>query len=74
MALKSSPQRYGAVPVAIHWLSALAMLVMLGTGLTAANTTDPTALAGILRVHVSVGIAVLLLTLLRIGWWLAVDR
>lgn len=74
MALKSSPQRYGAIPVAIHWLSALAILVMLGTGLTAANTTDPTALAGILRVHVSVGIAVLLLTLLRIGWWLAVDR
>jgi cytochrome b561 len=74
MALKSSPHRYGAVPIAIHWLSAAAILVMLGTGLTAANTTDPTALAGILAVHVSVGIAVLILTLLRIGWWLAVDR
>jgi cytochrome b561 len=74
MTLKSSQQRYGAVPIAIHWLSAIAILVMLGTGLTAANTTDEAAKTGILTVHVSVGIGVAVLTLLRLVWWLAVDR
>jgi cytochrome b561 len=74
MALKSSPQRYGGVPIAIHWLSALAILVMLGSGLAAANVPDDAARIGILRVHVSVGIGVLALTLLRIVWWLAIDR
>jgi cytochrome b561 len=74
MTLRSSPQRYGTVPIVIHWLSALAIFVMLGTGLTAANTADAPAKTGILTVHVSVGICVLLLTLLRVVWWLAVDR
>src|SRR5689334_4833409 len=74
MTLRSSPQRYGTVPIVIHWLSAIAIVVMLGTGLTAANTADAAAKAGILTVHVSVGISVLLLTLLRLLWWLAVDR
>src|SRR5262245_45031165 len=74
MPLRSSPQRYGTVPIVIHWLSALAIFIMLGTGLAAANMADAAAKTGILTVHVSVGICVLVLTLLRFTWWLAVDR
>ena len=74
MTLKSTPQRYGAMPIAIHWISALCVLVMLASGLAAVNTPDAAAKLGILRVHVSVGACVLLLTLMRIVWWLFFDR
>lgn len=74
MPLKSSAQRYGALPIAIHWISALAVLVMLASGLAAVNTPDAAAKLGILRVHVSIGACVLILTLLRIVWWLVFDR
>ena len=73
MSLKSSPQRYGRMPVAIHWLSALAVVIMLATGLTmdSLGEADP---GGILVVHVLVGATLALLTILRIVWWLAIDR
>ena len=74
MPARSSPKRYGTVPIALHWLSALAILVMLGSGLAVANVPDEAARIGILTVHLSVGIVVLLLTLMRFAWWIAVDR
>jgi cytochrome b561 len=74
MQWKSSPDRYGAVPIAIHWISALAIIIMLTSGLVAANAGDAAAKASILRVHVIVGTCVLILTSLRIVWWLAIDR
>jgi len=74
MPARSTPSRYGTVPIVIHWLSALAILIMLGSGLAAANAADESARTGILTVHVSVGIVVLLLTLMRFAWWIAVDR
>ncbi len=72
MSLKSSPQRYGRVPVAIHWLSALAVVIMLATGLTMDSLGE--APGAILPVHVLVGATLALLTVLRIVWWLAIDR
>ena len=74
MSLKSTHTRYGAMPILIHWVSALAVLVMLASGLAAVNTPEAAAKLGILRVHVSVGACVLVLTLMRIVWWLFVDR
>lgn len=69
--MKSSADRYGSVAVTIHWLSAAAILVLLGTGFRAAASSDP---AMFLRVHVPLGIATLALTILRVAWWLAFDR
>ena len=74
MAWKSSPTRYGRLPIAIHWLSALAILVMLTSGLAAAGAADDSARLGTLKVHVGIGVCVLVLTLLRILWWLFADR
>lgn len=71
--MKSSPTKYGAIPVTIHWLSAILILAMLGSGFTAASETDSAAKAAILAVHVSIGLAVLLLTLFRLFWWWRVD-
>ncbi|MBR0755269.1 cytochrome b [Bradyrhizobium jicamae] len=73
MGLKSSSERYGTVIVAIHWLTALLMIGLFATGFRAANTIDPAAKVAILRAHIPIALAVITLTVLRIGWW-AVDR
>jgi cytochrome b561 len=72
--LKSSADRYGAMVVSIHWLSALLIVILIASGFRAANTVDPAAKATILRVHAPIAITVLALTVLRIGWWWGFDR
>ncbi|RTL64374.1 MAG: cytochrome B [Hyphomicrobiales bacterium] len=72
--MKSRADRYGAVAVSIHWLSAILLLVLLGSGFRAANAASTVAKAELLRLHVPVAIAVLLLIVLRIVWWFAFDK
>lgn len=74
MSLKSSSDQYGTVAVAIHWLSALPILALIGSGLRAVAMEDAAAKAAVLRAHIPIGVAILLLTLTRIGWWLFVDN
>jgi|HubBroStandDraft_2_1064218.scaffolds.fasta_scaffold58653_3 cytochrome b561 len=74
MGLKSTTERYGAMVVSMHWLSALLIIVLIASGFRAANTIDAAAKAAILRVHVSIAVAVLALTVLRISWWWGFDR
>ncbi len=74
MSARSTPTRYGAVPIAIHWITALALLGLLVSGFRAADMLDDVAKTAILRIHTAVGIAVLALTLARILWWVAVDK
>lgn len=74
MSIKSSPTRYGAVAVAIHWLSAIAIIGMLASGLAAANAADEALRLTLLRGHAVTGVLVGVLTVLRIVWWLAFDR
>lgn len=73
MSLKSTPQRYGTVAIAIHWITAAALLGLLVSGFRAAGLDDDAAKAALLRPHTAIGVAVLLLTLARILWWVAVD-
>lgn len=73
MPLKSTPDRYGSVAVAIHWVSALLLIGLLASGFRASDTMDAAAKAGLLRVHVVAGLAVLVLTAARILWWLFAD-
>lgn len=74
MGLKSTRDRYGAVVVSMHWLSALLIVILIASGFRAASTVDMAAKAAILRVHVPIAIAVLALTVVRIGWWWGFDR
>jgi cytochrome b561 len=69
MQWKSTASRYGAVAIAIHWTAALSIVVLIGSGLRAANTIDPATKILLLRLHAALGIAVLVLTLARIVWW-----
>lgn len=71
---RSSPERYGPVAIAIHWITAAAVIGLLVSGMQAADLSDPAAKAGLLRVHAAIGVAVLALTLLRLVWWWLVDR
>lgn len=72
--MESKPSRYGAVPVTIHWLSAVFIMVVLVLGFRAADSLDPAAKAAILRFHIPIAIAVMILTLLRLIWWSFIDR
>lgn len=74
MSLTSSPTRYGSVAIAIHWITALAILGMLISGLAAANSTDEAARLTLLRGHAVMGSLIGVLTVFRIVWWLAFDK
>jgi cytochrome b561 len=73
MSLKSTTTRYGRMAIALHWTSAAAIVLAFAAGLVAANAPSAGA-APILLAHISLGSLVLLLTLLRLGWWIFADR
>lgn len=72
MGLRSEKDRYGGIAVGIHWVTALAIVLLLASGLAAANWSGPVPV-NLIRIHVVLGISVVVLTILRIIWWLAVD-
>ena len=72
--MKSRSNNYGSVAVTIHWLSALLIIVLLASGFQAADATEAASQASFLRVHIPVAIAVLLLTIFRVVWWVFFDR
>lgn len=73
MGAKSSTDRYGAVAIAIHWVSAAAIVGLLVSG-TVAHGAAAAEKASILFVHALVGTLVLVLTLARVAWWLWADK
>ncbi len=72
--MKSSTTAYGTVARLIHWVSALLILVLLGTGFRAGYSEDLVAKAALLRIHLPVAGLVLILTLGRLLWWWRFDR
>jgi cytochrome b561 len=74
MAIKSTPARYGAVAIMIHWVAAALIVALLITGFRVSGAADPAAKAAFLRFHAVMGIAILLLTLARIAWWWFGDK
>lgn len=73
MSSQSDTDRYGAVAVAVHWLTAVLIVVLLASGFRADDTTDAAAKIALLRVHAPLGLLILALTLFRIVWWLGFD-
>ncbi|MFA5632628.1 MAG: cytochrome b/b6 domain-containing protein [Porticoccaceae bacterium] len=65
-------QRYNRVAIALHWLIAAGLLANLGLGLWMSWAIDsPTAQAravSVFQIHKSLGLAVLVLSLLRLAW------
>jgi cytochrome b561 len=70
MPLSNTRVRYGDVAMTLHWLIAAAIIVNLCLGLYVAEILtdqDPSRL-GLLQIHKSIGLTVLVLSLLRLGW------
>ena len=68
MPLRNSPQTYGALAIALHWLSFVAVAIawLLGQLVDAFPKGSPREAA--VAVHVGFGLSVLLLTAARIAW------
>jgi cytochrome b561 len=58
---------YSSIAITLHWLIALAMLTNIGLAWYFGTLKGPEAVAPV-QLHKSIGITVLLLTLIRIGW------
>ena len=69
MALRNSALRYGNVAMTLHWLIAGFVLANLGLGLYMADLprSDPSRFM-LFQTHKSIGLTVLVLSLLRLGW------
>lgn len=75
MGLKSTATRYGSVAIAIHWVTALAIVGLLISGtIMAGEGVGEGTRRSILPVHAIMGSLVVLLTLLRLSWWAWGDR
>ncbi|HLY05590.1 MAG TPA: cytochrome b [Rhizomicrobium sp.] len=70
MAISNTRLRYGAVAMTLHWLIAAAILFNLCLGLYVADilTDQDPGRFGLIQLHKSVGLTVLVLSLARLGW------
>ena len=60
--------RYSAVAIAFHWLIAALILANIGLAWTFKNTPQGLTWFKLIQLHKSVGITVLVLSLLRLAW------
>ena len=74
MAMKSNSEKFGLVPVLIHWLTAILIIGLMASGTIIAGLTDPDAKTTLLKMHAPVGSLIGILTLFRIVWWLFIDK
>lgn len=68
--VKGRRSTYSSVAITLHWLIALLMLTNIGLAWYFGALKGPAVIAP-LALHKSIGITVLLLTIVRIGWRLA---
>lgn len=68
----NSRVRYGAVAMTLHWVIAAMILFMAGLGffMTRLEETDERTFP-LFQLHKSIGLTILMLSLLRLGWRLA---
>jgi cytochrome b561 len=70
MALRNTALRYGSVAMTFHWLIALLVLANIALGLWFGEFMahqDPVRF-GVIQIHKSIGLTVLVLSVLRLGW------
>lgn len=73
MALRGTADRYGKLATGLHWIVAVATIAQLGLGLATAAAADDAHRTALLRIHAPLGALILVLTAIRIVWWL-LDR
>ena len=73
MAMMSNANRYGNVAIALHWISGLAILLLVPLGFLM-QAVEPASQVVLYRAHAILGLTALFLTVLRVVWWIAFDR
>ncbi len=73
MALRNSPERWGAIAQSLHWLVALGVIGLAAVGLLMQELPISPTKIKVYALHKSVGLTVLALVLLRLVWRL-LDR
>lgn len=69
MEWRNTPTRYGLVAMILHWLIALAVIAMLTLGFVMGEVREGSPLQfQLFQWHKSIGITILLLTVLRLAW------
>ena len=68
LPLKNTPDAWGSVSMALHWLIVLLILVLAVVGLTMGDLPRTPKYFWVYTAHKSLGITVLALMLLRLGW------
>lgn len=71
MTLAPSPARYSTGAIILHWLLALLLAGEIALGFSVPHGVEG---FGLMQLHKSIGITILLLTLVRIGWRLTHAR
>lgn len=74
MTLTNTADRWGAVSQALHWLIVLLILALAVVGLTMTELPKTPKWFWVFTMHKSIGITVLALMLLRLGWRLYAGR
>lgn len=73
MSLKSTADRYGSIPLTLHWLSAGLILALIPVGFAMQEATGELRI-GLYRAHAVAGGLVGTLTLMRLVWWVVFDQ
>lgn len=73
MTIKSTPDRYGSVALALHWTSAALIMALVPIGFAMQSAPEAMRL-GLYGAHAVIGLLVGSLTLARLVWWRAFDR
>ncbi|MDJ0755151.1 MAG: cytochrome b/b6 domain-containing protein [Ardenticatenaceae bacterium] len=68
MSLRNSTVTYSQITQRLHWLSAGAILLMFPLGFAMARITNEAIKLTLYRLHIVLGVVILLMTLFRIGW------
>ena len=68
MQLINSAKGYGAVPQALHWLTALLVAITWALGVLGEDLPSGGARASALFIHIAAGIAILAMLAVRLTW------
>lgn len=71
MLWRNSKARYGLVALGLHWLIAIAIIAMLALGIYMTDLPNSPWKFELYQLHKSIGITILVASLLRLGWRLA---
>lgn len=68
MTAKNPPERWGAISQGLHWLIVVLLIAMAWLGLTMTDLPNTAHKARLYGLHKSIGLTILALALLRLGW------